>query len=148
VTLLNEEGFLRHIGDKGVRDEADAGNYLKNGPIRSYADNGFGLLLVEDASSGAALGMCGLILRDDQAHPDIGYAFLQAFHGKGFAAEAAQAVMEHAQQALKIDTLLAFVSPENNRSIRLLEKLGMRYRGLTVIDGIPDAQKTYATGAL
>lgn len=147
VTLLNEEGFLRYIGDKGVRNEADAVEYLQSGPIRSYSNNGFGLLLVEDASTGEPLGMCGLILRPDQPHPDIGYAFLKAEHGKGFAAEAAQAVLDHAQHALKIDTLLAFVAPENDRSIRLLEKLGMRYRGLTVVDGIPDAQKTYAAGA-
>lgn len=146
VSLLNEEDFLRHIGDKDVRNEADAADYLQNGPIVSYAKNGFGLMLVEDVSTRSRLGMCGLILRDNQPHPDIGYAFLAAQHGRGYALEAARAVLEHAQCSLKIGTLLAFVNPDNDRSISLLEKLGMRYRGLTAIEGIAGAQKTYIIG--
>lgn len=146
VALLNEEAFLRHVGDKGVRDEADAVDYLANGPIASYAKYGFGLLLVEDDSSGRPLGMCGLILRDGQRHPDIGYAFLAAHHGKGYAIEAARAVLEHARNTLELAVVLAFVDPSNDRSIRLLENLGMSYCGLTVLDGIPAAQRTYTTG--
>jgi len=76
VRLLNEKSFLHFIGDKGVRMREDARNYLSNGPMASYAAHGFGLFLVSEKSSGIPVDMCGLLRRDDQEHPDIGFAFL------------------------------------------------------------------------
>ena len=46
VTLLNDESFIKHIGDKKVRTRDDAIQYLKNGPLNSYNTLGFGLNLV------------------------------------------------------------------------------------------------------
>ena len=43
LELLNEAGFIRFIGDKGVRTLADARDYIRHGPMDSYARNGFGL---------------------------------------------------------------------------------------------------------
>ena len=42
LELLNEPGFLRHIGDKGVRSLSDARDYIVKGPIASYRRFGFG----------------------------------------------------------------------------------------------------------
>ena len=46
LELLNEPSFIQNIGDRGVRTQAEARSYLLNGPIASYAQNGFGLYLV------------------------------------------------------------------------------------------------------
>lgn len=143
LRLLNEESFLHFIGDKGVRTLEDARRYLSNGPIASYAVHGFGLFLVVERSSGDSIGMCGLLRRDDQAHPDIGFAFLAEFQSQGYAFESAAAVMEFGHTQLEIDTIVAFVNPDNGRSIRLLERLGLRFVGEANLDGIPLPQSLY-----
>ena len=76
LELLNEPSFIQNIGDRGVRTISDAERYLENGPISSYAKNGFGLLAVTLNETGEAIGMCGLIKREALEDVDIGYAFL------------------------------------------------------------------------
>ncbi len=46
LELLNEPAFLRNIGDRGVRNSADACRYIVAGPVVSYKQFGFGLYLV------------------------------------------------------------------------------------------------------
>ncbi|MFV1466756.1 hypothetical protein VBY75_03630 [Idiomarina sp. HB] len=46
VRLLNDDLFIRYIGDKNVRTQEDAINYLETGPMASYKKHGFGLNLV------------------------------------------------------------------------------------------------------
>jgi RimJ/RimL family protein N-acetyltransferase len=127
LTLLNEPSFLRFIGDKKVRTLEAARQYLLNGPMASYAQNGFGLNLVELNDSHTPIGMCGLLKREDLPAPDIGFAFLPDFWGKGFAYEAAVAVMSDARKRLKLNRVLAIVNPDNDASIKVLKRLGMTF---------------------
>jgi RimJ/RimL family protein N-acetyltransferase len=127
LELVNDPDFLRFIGDKGVRTIDEACDYLLQGPIESYERLGFGLYLVEEKESGAAIGMCGLIKRDALEHVDIGYAFLPRFRGKGYAFEAAAAVMAFGRSEFGLEPIVAVVSSENYGSIRVLEKLGLRF---------------------
>jgi len=127
LRLLNDESFLRYIGDRGVRTIEDAERYILDGPVDSYARNGYGLYCVELVETGEAAGICGLVNRPALADPDIGFAFLPEFRGQGLAFEAARTVLEHARSELGLDHILAIVSPGNERSERLLEKLGLRY---------------------
>jgi [ribosomal protein S5]-alanine N-acetyltransferase len=137
LQLLNEPGFLRFIGDKGVRNLEDARNYLRQGPIDSYHRNGFGLYaacLRSDAAAepygepvGKPLGMCGLVKRDGLPDPDVGYAFLQRHWGRGYAAESAAAAIDYGTRTLKLPRILAITSPDNWSSIKVLEKIGMRF---------------------
>src|SRR5688572_10191278 len=83
LELLNDPAWLRFIGDRKVRSIEDARAYLEKGPMRSYADRGFGLWLVERKSDGSAVGMCGLVKRDELPDVDIGFAFLEAFRRRG-----------------------------------------------------------------
>jgi ribosomal-protein-alanine N-acetyltransferase len=129
LRLLNTPGFLENIGDKGVRDLDGAQAYLRDGPIASYAANGFGLFRVALANSGEAIGMCGLISREVLEHVDIGYAFLPEYCRQGYAVESALAVMNFGRERLGLEQIVAVVSPGNSASVRLLEKLGMKPQG-------------------
>lgn len=126
VELLNSPGWLEFIGDRNVKTEKQAADYLRNGPLKSYAENGYGLSLVE-TKDGQPVGMCGIIKRDLLEHPDIGFAFLEAFTGKGFAFEIAKATLSHAIAAWNISKVSAITLPHNKRSIQLLEKIGLVY---------------------
>src|SRR5688500_17466054 len=64
VELLNDPSWLRFIGDKNVRTLEDARRYLANGRMKMYAEQGFGLWLVERGEDGAQLGICGLVKRE------------------------------------------------------------------------------------
>jgi len=63
--------------------------------------------------------------------PDIGFAVLPEHSGKGYAAEAAKGVLEWAKGHLGIEAVFGFCDPLNQRSRRVLEKIGMDVRGIT-----------------
>jgi len=139
VDLLNQPSFLRFIGDRGVRTPEDARRFLTRGPIASYEKNGFGLYKVELQETGESIGMCGLLRREGLEDPDIGFAFLPQFWSQGYAFEAASAVMAHARGGLGLERVVAIASPDNDRSFKLLEKLGLRYeRMIRLAEGQPE----------
>jgi RimJ/RimL family protein N-acetyltransferase len=127
LELLNEPSFIRNIGDRGVRTMEGANSYILNGPVASYAKNGFGLYLVKLKETDESIGMCGLIKRDTLEDVDIGYAFLPKFWSKGYAVEAAQAVKEYARDKIKLNRIVAIVDPQNQGSIRVLGKIGLQF---------------------
>ena len=127
LELLNDPSFIRNIGDRRVRSLDGAKAYITNGPVASYARNGFGLYLVELQETHESMGICGLIRRNTLSDVDIGYAFLPPYRGQGYALEAARAVVEYARGTMQLPRLLAITSPENNASNALLEKIGMRF---------------------
>ena len=125
--LLNEPSFIQNIGDRGVRSLPDASSYLMNGPIASYAKNGFGLYLVVLKDTNESIGMCGLIKRDGLEDVDIGYAFLPRYWSKGYAVESARATKEYAKDVIGLKRLVAITDPANEGSIRVLERIGLRF---------------------
>lgn len=125
LELLNDADFYRFIGDRGVRTLEQAQEYIQQGPAVSYARHGHGLYLVERREDGVRLGMCGLIRRDSLPCEDIGYAFLPAYRGQGYAIEAAHAALQDGRERLGIERVIAIVTPGNERSIGLLAKLGL-----------------------
>ena len=125
--LLNEPSWLRFIGDKGVRTIEDARAYILKGPVDMYSRLGFGLYLVELKEPALPIGMCGLIKRETLEDVDIGFAFLPPYWGKGFAYEAAAAVMTYGEKVLGLNRIVAITSLDNDRSAKLLEKLGLRF---------------------
>ena len=126
VQLVNDPAWLQFIGDKGVHTLEDAEKYILNGPVKSYADNGFGLWLVELKEDHTPIGMCGLINRPTLEGIDIGFAYLPQYVGQGYALEAATATLHHAKHNLSLERILAITNPENIRSITLLKKLGLQ----------------------
>lgn len=134
--LLNQPDWIRYIGDRGVRGIPDALDYLRDGPLAMYRQQGCGLRRIELACSGESIGMCGLLRRDWLEAHDIGFALLPQFAGRGFAAEAAAAVLEDAFVVQRLRRVLAIVQPDNVRSLRLLDRLGFRLeRRVQAADG-------------
>ena len=130
LELLNQPSFLRYIGDKGVRNTEDAVRYIQTGPQASYERFGFGLYLVELKDSEVPIGMCGLLKRETLPDVDVGFAFLPAYWSQGYAFEAAAAVMNYGRAALGLRRIVAITTLDNAASIKLLEKIGLRFEGL------------------
>ena len=148
LTLMNEPSWLRFIGDRGVKTIEDATNYIIQGPVAMYASLGFGLCTVELKDSTCPVGICGLMRRDYLDAADIGFAFLPAYWGKGYAYEAAVAVLNFAKTDLGLERILATTRLDNVPSQKLLEKLGLRFERFI---GHPDGDRDlrlYAIGDL
>lgn len=136
IELLNSPGWLKYIGNRNVTTEEQAKTYLENGPLKSYIENGFGLWLVEKKDDDIAIGMCGIIKRDILDHPDIGFAFLPYFNGKGYAYEIASQTLIYAKDKLNISKIAAITVADNGKSIKLLEKTGFIFtRTICLPDG-------------
>ena len=135
LQLVNEPSFIENIGDKGVRTLDDARKAIVTGPMAMQKALGYSLLLVRQKSDGAAIGMCGLIKRDTLPDTDIGYAYLPAYWGRGYAYEAAAAVVDFARDQVGLKRLLGIVSPRNTASNQLLRKLGLSFIELLVLKG-------------
>lgn len=147
LELLNDPGWLRYIGDRGVRTLDDARAYIEKGPVAMVARHGFGLDVVERREGGVPLGICGLIRRETLPDVDLGFAFLPAHRGRGYAVEAARAVLRHGRETLGLQRIVAIATPDNYDSIRLLEKLGLRYERRVTLAGDDEVLSLYAIGA-
>lgn len=130
VELLNDADWLRFIGDKQVHTLADACRYLRDGPLAMIERRGFGLCCVERRNDGQALGMCGLLKRDGLDDVELGFAFVPAARGQGYAREAATAVLGHGFGALGLRRIVAITDPDNAASARVLEAVGLRFERL------------------
>lgn len=130
LAVWNDPAFLRHVGDRGIRTPAQARDALRDGAMKLYEDHGFGPFRVAVLSDDTPIGICGLFFRDGLEEPDIGFALLPEFCSKGYAYEAASAVMEYVRDDLTLTRVVAVVSPENVASIGLLEKLGLQYESM------------------
>lgn len=128
IELVNSPGWIEFIGERNIKTPKQAKEYLENGPIKSYEINGYGLSLVELKDKNTPIGMCGIIKRDDLETPDIGFAFLPEFIGIGYAFEIANATMIFAKDQLKLPVIVAITVENNISSIKLLEKIGMKFK--------------------
>jgi len=127
IELLNDPSFIKNIGDKEVRTVQDAHRYILEGPAASYKKNGFGLYLVILKETAKPIGVCGLIKRYNLENVDVGFAFLPAFRGKGYAFESALAVVEYGRTKFKLKKIVGVTNPDNTSSIAVLEKIGLNF---------------------
>ena len=97
--------------------------------LDSYQKNGYGKWAVIDRQSGRLIGYCGIAVEEIEGKPEneLGYRIDSDFWGQGLATEAANACLEYGFSNLKLDYILGIVEPENQASIRVLEKVGMEF---------------------
>jgi RimJ/RimL family protein N-acetyltransferase len=140
LELVNDPDWLRYIGDRKVRTLDDAREYIRKGPVDSYARLGYGLYAMVPKEGGPPIGMCGLLRRDFLEDVDIGFALLPAHRRMGYGREAARATLAYAREVLGLGRIIAITSRDNERSGRLLEDIGLRFERLIQIPGPPPEQ--------
>jgi ribosomal-protein-alanine N-acetyltransferase len=142
LELLNDPGWIRFIGDRGIRTIEDALKYIFTGPMEMYARLGFGLYLTELKDEKIPIGICGLIKRDSLEDVDIGFAFLSKFQSKGYGYEAAAATLVFGFEQIGLKRIVAITTKDNVGSSKLLEKIGMEFEKTVPINS--DELKLYA----
>jgi len=100
--------------------------------IREHlAKHGFSFWVVESRADGAFLGLTGLLRPRFVAHftpcVEVGWRFAAAHWEKGYATEAAKAALRFGFDRLELAEIVAYTVPQNRRSRRVMEKLGMSH---------------------
>jgi RimJ/RimL family protein N-acetyltransferase len=128
--VYGDPEVMRHVGDGPVADVAQTEAMLRE-YIAHQRAHGFSFWAVIERASDTVIGDAGLYLLEGRG-PDIelGYTLRRSWWGRGYATEAAQALVRHAFVGLGVDQLVAVADPANPASIRVLEKLGMHYDGM------------------
>ena len=126
--LLNSPGWLEYIGDRGISSLDQARDYLTSKVIPDYENSGFGFYVVERLGDETRVGNCGLIHRPGLEHVDLGYSLITAYEGRGYAFEAAKALMEYGFEVIGLQIIQAITTEANMRSQNLLNKLGMSFQ--------------------
>jgi [ribosomal protein S5]-alanine N-acetyltransferase len=106
-------------------------------------DLGHAMWAVEEKTTMAFVGQCGLRPVDEGAgrEIDLAYHYTTASWNKGYGTEAAIAVLAHGLGPVGLDAIMAVVVPENVGSWRVMEKAGMRYEGLVDYYGMVGLKK-------
>jgi RimJ/RimL family protein N-acetyltransferase len=141
LELLNDPDFIANIADRHVRTLEDAERYLVAGPLEMYDRLGYGLWCVELRTTGTPIGICGLLKRDWLEDVDLGFALLPDFRARGYALDAARIALARASEVYAVPRVVAIVSRGNERSERLLAKLGMAFEKMVQpAPGAPEIQ--------
>lgn len=90
----------------------------------------FVFFLVERKEDHVPIGICGLVKRDSLEDVDIGFAFLPKYWAKGYAYEAASAVMTYGKGTLGLNRIVAITTQDNHASAKLLKKIGLQFERL------------------
>ena len=143
LKLVNDEGWLRYIGDRGIRNADQAREYIGR-MVSMWEDNDYGAYLVALRDSGAPIGLAGLFKREGLDYPDVGFALLGEYRGHGYALEASEAVMRNSWGRCRLKRIGAITVQENGASIRLLEKLGMTFEKTVRLPGSDEDVELYA----
>ena len=139
---MNSPGWLANIGDRGITNIEKAKEYIEDKYLPSYVD-GLGNFGVVESEENKLIGTCGLYKRDTLDYPDIGFAFLPEYFGKGYALECSMALRHYAFKELKIRKLYGFTLPNNEPSKKLLVKLGLELKGTYQFEDDPEELLLY-----
>ncbi len=109
---------------------------------QQYAEKGYGRWAVLLKNTGEHVGYCGLKYRNAAADPrrdftDIGYRFERKHWKSGFATEAARACLEFGFEQLNLQRIVGCAPVENKASIRVLERIGLRFHSNFLLEDTP-----------
>ena len=126
--LQADPKVMEWIGN-GVRTKEEVKSFL-DVSITHYEKHGFSLgnLYLKD---GTFIGRAGIIHLEfkDELDLEVGYALLPEFWGKGYATEITRALINWAFSSLEIPRIVAVAQSDNDRSMRVMKKCGMKQDG-------------------
>lgn len=134
--LLNlDPEVIRYTGDAPFGGVEEARAFLER--YDHYQKHGFGRWAVVRRADGEFLGWCGLKYTEALDEVDIGFRFFRKHWGQGYATEAAEACLHLGHHRFHVPQIVGRAMAQNTASIRVLEKIGLKYAGPFDFDGMP-----------
>lgn len=128
VVMWADPDVTRFIGVEPANEQKTWARLL--GYIGHWALMGFGYWVIEQRDSGEFVGEVGLadfkrdIAPAMRGSPELGFALMPRFHGKGYATECAKAVLAWADTQLSFPRTVCLIDPQNTASQRVVAKCG------------------------
>ncbi len=102
-----------------------------------WLKNGFGDWAVVERSSGRFIGFAGLHFISGMPEVNLGYLLASSVWGRGYGTQACRAVVRFGFETAQLEKIVGVTHPDNHASIRVLEKLGMKFWKDMTRDGGP-----------
>ncbi len=135
LELMNTPDFYKYIADRGVRTVEDARAYieLKYSEVEGNPLYRNHVIIYE----GQKIGTCGIFKREGLDRPDIGFALLPNYYGKGLAYEASMAMLKNFYKKGSEVMVQAITTKDNYSSQKLLKRLGFAEAGVVKLPNDP-----------
>ncbi len=134
--LWTDRAVRRFLWDDRAIAREEAADVVE-ASLRSFDESGYGQWVLAVAPDSATVGFCGLRPIDAGPEIELLYGLHPAHWGCGLATEASSAVLAYAFEELNLAAVAARVDAPNQASLRVLERLGMRFLGERPLDGRP-----------
>jgi RimJ/RimL family protein N-acetyltransferase len=95
--------------------------------IQQWQQHNFGMWAVVYKETGTMIGRCGLKFLENTKEVELGYVFDKSYWKMGLATEASIATLKFGFWQVKLDRIVAIAHPENIASVRVIQKVGMKY---------------------
>jgi [ribosomal protein S5]-alanine N-acetyltransferase len=128
LRVCNDPAVRRHLFDGGPVSEEAAGAMIRHSE-RDFAEGGVGLFGLRRRGTKGLIGFCGLFVAEGVGEPELAYALLPSWWGRGLGTEAARAVAGHALEAAGFQRVLVAADGANAASARVIGRLGARPLG-------------------
>ncbi len=128
VEMNSDPEVVRFTGDASLANIAEARKLLEEKVFpqwEKYKMGRFSITLKDHTY----LGWCGLKYHPETEEVDLGYRFMKKYWSKGYATESSRATLDYGFKTLKLERIIAKAMPDNKDSIKVMQKLGMTFRG-------------------
>lgn len=125
-TLFSDSEIVKFTEDTIVNSKEET-RFIIEKIQKHYKEHGFGKWAVYDKVNNGFLGLCGLKRYEAYNKTALSYSFLKQHWGKGYATEASKGVLAYSLNILKTEKIVAWSTPDNIASVRVLEKVGFNF---------------------
>ena len=132
--LFTDPDVRRHLWDDQVIPREQTMEVIETSQ-RRFAERGFGLWGVHSRDAEALIGFCGYWFFRDPPELELLYGIAPAQWGRGYATEAARALVRYGFEQLQLDTVRGSADAPNVASVRVLEKAGLQFEKRLTVGG-------------
>ena len=127
IELYGDKEVMRHIPPFNTHLTPEDALKRLQVLLNHWKLRNYGMFVVEDRKSGEPMGYCGLRYLKEVDAIELGSIFGKRSWGRGIGPDAAKLCMEYAKEALDVESMVSLTRPENNRSQKVLERLGFEH---------------------
>jgi RimJ/RimL family protein N-acetyltransferase len=133
--LNSDPDVMKYIGDGTADSLQDVKEGLER--IKNYYITypGLGIWALEDRDTKSFIGLCMLKYWSGTPEIEVGYRLLPAYWRKGYAYESAEALVKYGREKLGLKRIVATAHADNIPSVKILEKLGLRFERVETYEG-------------
>jgi [ribosomal protein S5]-alanine N-acetyltransferase len=125
--ILSDQLTMQYTAH-GALDVEQSAKFIED-CLYQYSSTGFGHWVMVNTETQDLIGLCGLNLHevDSMECLHVNYRLGTKYHGKGFATEAVNGVIDYCTKRLARNSLFAIIAPTNWQSIKVIERTGFHF---------------------